>query len=218
MKKKISVIIADDHKIFAEGLKSMLESIGNIDVSAILNDGKSLISHLENNTCDVILLDINMPEMDGIDAANIIYHKYPEIKTLVLTMYDRPEFFKKLTTKLARGYILKNADPEELMEAINTVYAGKKYFSKAVLDKMNDANAQIEKNDFDDGYNNKLSSREREILKYISAGKSNPEIAEILFLSPHTVDTHRKNIMHKLDVHSTAELVKYAIQLGLNVD
>ncbi len=213
MSGKIKIMIADDHKMFSGSLKNMLDTTPDIEVTAVASNGKELITMLEQYPCEIVLLDINMPEMDGIDASNIIYHRFPKVSIIILSMYNRPEFIRKLTGKGVRGYILKNADPEELVNAIKTVHAGAKYFSPelALHPEENKGDGAT----FDDSFNHKLSKREVEILKHISKGKSNTEIAEVLFLSPHTVDTHRKNMMSKLEVHSVAELVKYAVQIGL---
>lgn len=213
MSKPIQLIIADDHKLFSGSLKNMFDTVEGINVVALAGNGKELISLLEQHPCDIVLLDINMPEMDGIDASNVIYHRFPKVQLIVLSMYNRPEFIKKLTGKAVRGYVLKNADPEELVKAIQTVHEGGKYFSPDLA--LNPEDVKADGLLFDDRFNHKLSKREIEILKQISKGKSNTEIAELLFLSPHTVDTHRKNMMSKLEVHSVAELVKYAVQIGL---
>lgn len=215
MNRMIKLVVTDDHKIFAQSLKNFLSGHNHIDVLRVLHDGKELISFLENHEVDVVLLDINMPEMDGMDAAHVIYHRFPKVKVVMLTMYNNNTFVKKVMSKGAQGYVMKNADPEELLLAIETVYSGKKYLSKHLQQNEKEENKNNTASDFDDNYNNKLSKREKEILSLIATGKSNTEIANELFLSPHTVDTHRKNIMSKLDVHNVTDLVKYAIQIGL---
>lgn len=215
MNRMIKLVVTDDHKIFAQSLKNFLAGHEHIDVLEVLHDGKALISYLENHEVDVVLLDINMPEMDGMDAAHVIYHRFPKVKVVMLTMYNNNTFVKKVMSKGAQGYVMKNADPEELLLAIETVYSGKKYLSKELQQTEKEESKNSSSAGFDDNYNNKLSKREKEILGLIASGKSNTEIANELFLSPHTVDTHRKNIMSKLDAHSVADLVKYAIQIGL---
>jgi DNA-binding NarL/FixJ family response regulator len=209
----IHIIIADDHKIFSGSLKTLLESDHELAVDGMAANGKELIALLEQKACDVVLLDINMPELDGIEAAHILYHRFPKVRIIALTMYNRPEFIKKLSSKGVKGYVLKNANPDELILAIKTVHSGGKYYSKELSYQVTDASS--EGKSFDDGFNHKLSKREIEILSLIAKGKSNTEIAEQLFLSVHTVDTHRKNMLAKLQMHSVAELVKYAVQIGL---
>ncbi|MFI5221829.1 MAG: response regulator [Bacteroidia bacterium] len=212
MKKKIQIIIADDHTIFAEGLKTLLKTEKGMEVSAVVNNGKELINELQKNSYDLILLDINMPGMDGMEAATIIRKDFPNPNILVLSMYDRNDILRKMTAKGVNGYILKNSDPQELIKAIKITSGGGKYFYKNPED---DAEKKTSRSKFDDTFNTNLSTREKEILKQIAQGKTSNQIADQLFISVFTVDTHRKNIASKLDIHNTADLVKYAIQLGL---
>lgn len=209
----IRILIADDHQLFSSSLKSLLESDKDLEVLGIASNGRELLNKLEHTTCDIVLLDMNMPELDGIDTAHIIYHRFPKVKMIALTMYNRPEFVKKLNAKGVKGYVLKNANPDELILAIKSVHKGEKYYSKQLNFQISDEKS--ESHSFDDGFDHKLSKREIEILRLIARGKSNTEIAEMLFLSVHTVDTHRKNMLSKLDMHSVAELVKYAVQIGV---
>jgi DNA-binding NarL/FixJ family response regulator len=210
MNKQIKIIIADDHRIFAEGLRNIIDGRNGIAVTAIADNGKQLLGNITDDNCDVVLLDINMPEMDGLEALELLKQKHPRVKILVLTMYNRMEFVKKMVSKGVHGYVLKNIDIEKLIEAIQFVYEGKSYFSEELKD------AESEETRFDDGFSNKLSAREKEILKLIVSGKSSTQIGEVLFISAYTVDTHRKNMMHKLKVRTTAELIKYALQIGIS--
>ena len=215
MKNKIRIIIADDHTIFAEGLKTLLNLQNDIEVVSIVTNGKKLLNDLQNNNYDLILLDVNMPELDGIDTAESIKKEYPDLPILVLTMYDRKDILKKMISKGVNGYILKNSDPEELIEAIKITSSGGNFFYKNIEEEIDKKNVPP-KSKYDDTFNTNLSKREKEILKLIAQGKTSSQIANQLFLSVFTVDTHRKNIASKLEIHNTADLVKYAIQLGLD--
>lgn len=203
------LILADDHEMIRNGIKLMLKKNIEFEIASEASSGEEVISYLERNSnrVDVILMDINMPGMGGIKATEIITQKYKNIKILALTMHSEETFITSMMKAGATGYILKEAHTSELIMAINTVASGKKYYSNEVSVAM--INALMSK---DNSKGNDLSEREIEVLKYIAAGDTNKEAGEKLFISPRTVETHRRNILSKLDVKNTAEMIKYAYQ------
>ncbi len=205
----IKLLLADDHQIIRNGIKLMLKKNIEFEIASEASSGEEVISYLERNSnrVDVILMDINMPGMGGIEATEIITQKYRNIKILALTMHAEETFITSMMKAGATGYILKEANTSELIMAINTVASGKKYYSNEVSVAM--INSLMSK---DNSKGNDLSEREVEVLKYIAAGDTNKEAGEKLFISPRTVETHRRNILSKLDVKNTAEMIKYAYQ------
>jgi DNA-binding NarL/FixJ family response regulator len=216
--KTIKVIIADDHQMFIDGIISALGGHATIDIVATANNGNQLLTLLEKEPVNVVLLDINMPEMNGIEAAKHIVEKFPEIGIIILSMYLEKEFIEELMRIGVSGYILKNTGIKELEQAILTVVSGKKYFSSDVALKMMDgqtntayAGDMLRHKENSHG----LTERELDVLKLIAREHTTPEIAEKLFISAYTVETHRKNLIRKLNVKNIAGLVKYAVQNGL---
>ena len=205
----IKIIIADDHSIIRDGLKAMLEKNAALKVVGEAANGKELIELIGKIPCDVICTDISMPVMDGIEATKYLTKKFPKIKIVCLSIHEQIDYIKKMIDAGAVGYIFKDAPKEELEMAIKTVYAGKKYFNQKLFDIL----LSSEKSGLDN--ETVLSDRENEILKLISEEYTNLEIAEKLFISVRTVDTHRQNLLQKLNVKNTAGLVKYAIKSGL---
>ncbi|KPL17498.1 MAG: hypothetical protein AMS26_00750 [Bacteroides sp. SM23_62] len=211
---KIRVMIADDHKIFRDGIKSILAKEKDIEVVEEAARGSEVIEKVGKSAIDVIVLDIDMGEPNGIEVAEIISREYPDVKILILSMMGLHDFIIQALEKGAIGFILKNAGKDELLTAIRSVAKGDSYFSKEVsviliehLNKPRTTRKRIA--------DIPLSARELEVLKLITQENSNPEIAEKLFISIRTVDTHRRNLLEKLGVKNTAGLVKYAIQKGL---
>ena len=210
----IKVIVVDDHQIFIDGVKALIESFEDINIVAEANDGVELIDSLSKNEADIILMDINMPVMDGIEATKLVLEKYPELKVLMLTMHDSKEYIEKLLKVGAHGYILKNTGKEELYEAINTVVNGDNFYSAAVTKSIMES-MQKKKSVIKKLHNVQLTSREKDVLELIAQEFTTNEIAEKLFISHHTVESHRKNLISKLQVRGVSGLVKYAIQSGL---
>jgi DNA-binding NarL/FixJ family response regulator len=204
----IKIIIADDHAIIRDGLKSMLENNPSFSIVAEAANGAELIELLKHTNCDVVCTDISMPEMDGIEVTKYVVKNYPKIKVICLSMHEQVDYIKKMQEAGAVGYIFKDSSKEELQIAIETVYNGKKYFNQKLFDILLSA----ENNHKDEVV---LSTREKEVLKLIAEEFTNAEIAEKLFISVRTVDTHRQNLLQKLDVKNTAGLVKYAIKSAL---
>lgn len=212
MKRRIRIILADDHRMFLEGLHALLSTADDIKITGLALNGVEVMNLLKKEEIDLVVTDINMPGMDGITLNSTIKKQYPHIKTLVLSTYSDPDKIIKLTNNKANGYLLKNAEKDELLKAIYTIHAGTNYFSKEVQEKY--TNSVFSGTTVTEGAP-LLSKREKEILKYIAAEYTTPEIAEKLFISQYTVNTHRKNLIAKLGVKNVAGLVKYAFQNGM---
>lgn len=208
--EKTKLIIADDHNLFLEGLLSMLTSERDMEVMAIANDGKELLELLHKNKPDVVLLDINMPGMNGIEAARILKRQYPSIKLVMLSTYNEEHLVEKAKTFGAHGYLLKNANKEELMQAIRQVNQGQRCFP---VKKIVEPTRFSEIDPFLQQFN--LTRREMELLQLIKQDLTNQQIADQLHLSIYTVETHRKNIMQKLKLKKTVELTRFIIQHNL---
>lgn len=216
-KKNIRIYIADDHQMFVEGITLSLAINGLIIVEASANNGIELIELLEKKIVDVVLLDINMPEMNGFEAAKIIVKKFPGVRIIALSMFLEKEYIQDLLQIGVYGYILKNTRMNELEKAIISVASGTKYFSNDVGLKLLNAqtnNEYAENLSFDQQHG--LTEREIDVLKLIVQENTTSEIAEKLFISVHTVETHRKNLIKKLKVKNIAGLVKYAVQNGIS--
>ncbi|MEQ6119832.1 response regulator transcription factor [Reichenbachiella sp. MALMAid0571] len=209
----MNILIADDHKMFREGLAELLGKEHNMEVVGDVGSGKEIRELLEQQKVDIILMDIDMGETNGIDMTAEIKKDYPDIKILALSMHGDKNYIIKMLEAGANGYILKNAGKEEMINAIHTAANGNTYFSSQVSAKLLDhiSNPVTKKKKTED---TPLTDREIEVLVLISEEYSNPEIAEKLFISVRTVDTHRRNLLDKLGVKNTAGLVKYAIQKG----
>jgi DNA-binding NarL/FixJ family response regulator len=212
--KAINILIADDHKMFREGLTELLSKEQGMKVVDTAGDGEEIKLSLTKNHIDIILMDIDMGETNGIEMTQEIKESHPDIHVLALSMHGDKNYIVKMLEAGAKGYILKNAGKEEMINAIHTVANGNSYFSSQVSSKLLEhlTNPAPIRRGADDTL---LTDREIEILRLIAEEYSNPEIAEKLFISVRTVDTHRRNILDKLGAKNTAGLVKYAIQKGL---
>jgi len=215
--KNTKILIVDDHEVVRDGLRNILLSLDNISIAGEAGNGEDAIKLYNSVKPDLVIMDISMPGMNGIEATRIIKEKDPDAKILILTMHDNQEYLNQIIRSGAKGFILKNTDKEELLEAVKTVASGENFFSKDISKLIIDNYIRSAKEqDKSDGYKEvPLTKREIEILKLIASGYSNQEIANILYISYNTVDTHRKNIMHKLTIKNTAGLVRYAIEKGL---
>lgn len=214
--EKIKIMLVDDHQIVIDGISALLNKQKKLEVVAQANNGKEAIALLEKTTVDVILMDVEMPILNGCDATTIITTKYPEIKVICLTTHDEQPIVRKMIKAGAKGYILKNTDRKTLLDAINTVINGGIYFSSEIHIALATANSEftLQEEDRTSSISN-LTEREKEILIEIANGSSNKEIAIKLNLSVKTVDSHRTNIMKKLDIHNVVSLVKFALKSGL---
>jgi len=208
---KINVLLTDDHQIIIDGLKSLLKNSEEINVSAEANNGREALLILGILSVDVVLMDIDMPVMNGIEALKEIRKQYRDVKVIILSMHNEAGMIKNLIELGANGYLLKSCTQDELIGAITKVATGHSFFSTDVtLALLNPAGTSNP-----DKKNELLTDRETEILKLIAAGFSNKEIGDQLFISHRTVDTHRTNLMKKLDVNNIAGLISYAIKNGI---
>ncbi|WP_456438569.1 response regulator [Psychroserpens sp.] len=205
----INIVIADDHKIVLEGLSSLIALNNDMSVVGEAINGKEVLTILKAIKVDIVVLDIEMPEMNGVEAAKIIRKDYPEVKVLILTMYNEIGFIRKIAETGAHGYILKNRGKEELIEAILTVFEGGQYFGKEVTKTMFSG---MKKEGMAGEIH--LTKREKEILKLIADGYTTPKISQQLSIAPTTVETHRRNLIEKTGVPNTKGLVRFAIENG----
>jgi len=197
------VFIVDDHYMVIEGIRSLLQYEKAIEWMGHATNADSCLSFLQNQLPDIILMDISMPDKSGIDLCKEVKEKYPSVFVIGLSTFNQQSFIQKMMDNGASGYVLKNATQEELMEAIEIVARGKTYLSdevSKVLRKQDDSNIV-------------LTRREKEVLELIADGLTNNEIGEKLFISPSTVDTHRKNLLAKFDAKNTASLIHIASQM-----
>jgi DNA-binding NarL/FixJ family response regulator len=207
------VVIADDHQLVIDGLKALIESNEKFSIVYTCSNGQSAIDYIQSNVCDVVMLDIQMPVLDGLETARILLEQFPNLPVLMLTMHDEKEFIQKALEHGARGYLLKDTTETTLIEALQHLVNGEYYFGGNVALKLADSEYVYSK-----GRRTKhveLSSRELEIIQLICDEFTTDEIAEKLFLSNHTIKTHRKRILQKLEVKNVAGIVRYAIENNL---
>jgi DNA-binding NarL/FixJ family response regulator len=207
MAGSIQVVLADDHDLVRSGIKALLSTVDGVEVIAEARNGNELLQLLETIQPDVVMTDISMPGMDGITAIAEIHSRYPEVRVVVLSMYDTVDFVKRAVANGACGYLMKDAPPFELEQALRSVMATGSYFSAAVAQRL----LQPSEPTVDD----ELTVRQVEILTLIAQGKSAKEIAFELGLSPKTVDVHRARIMERLRLNDIASLTRYAVRKGL---
>jgi DNA-binding NarL/FixJ family response regulator len=215
---KIRILLADDHTILRAGLKMMLNAQSDMEVVGEAQDGQQAVQEAQRLQPDVVLMDITMPDMNGIEATRHIKRILPDIRILVLTMHEHDEYVFQALRAGASGYMLKEAADTELITAIHVIKSGQFYLSPTAQSVVvGDYLQRVRTGEERDSYSS-LTEREREILKLVAEGHTNNQIAERLVISPKTVDTHRTHIMDKLNLHSRAELVKYAMRRGLLED
>jgi DNA-binding NarL/FixJ family response regulator len=206
--EKIGIIIADDHQLFRNGLKILLNAFPEFEVTGEASNGEEFLEILQNTRADIALMDINMPEMDGIEATRRGLKLVPEINIIALSMYGEEEYYYKMVDAGAKGFLLKDSDISEVKEAILTVQKGGSYFSQELLYHV----IQKIKHRENESKSANLSKREKEILVKICEGLSNQEIADTLFISKRTVDKHRANLLGKTNSKNTASLILFAIR------
>ncbi|BDS12943.1 response regulator [Aureispira anguillae] len=206
----INIIIADDHQIVIDGLKLLLADEERIQIVGEALNGVTLLNRIPTLQPDLVLLDLGMPVMDGLEAALKIKELHPTVKILVLTTYSEPHKIKKMLKANIDGYLLKDTGKDNLLEAIYSIMDGNAYYDRRVTDIIM-SSYQPQKTT----YSVELTRREKEVTRLIAEGMSTNEIARRLFVSPLTVDTHRKNIFSKLGINKVAALVRYAIEEGL---
>ncbi len=213
--KTIRILLADDHTVVRKGLRMLLESQDGFEVIADACDGRETIALAERHLPDVVVLDVAMPILNGIEAARQISVKFPHIAIVFLSMHSDEGYVLKALKSGARAYLLKDSAEYDLVAAIKAVSEGKAFFSPAISKMLvEDYMRQMRERDVEDSYE-LLTTREREILQLLAEGKSNKDAANLLHLSLYTVETHRSNIFQKLNLHSTAELILYAIRKGV---
>lgn len=205
MSNKIKVLIVDDHPLVAEGIQAILESYDDIEVVGTLSNGRQTVDQVAALRPDVILMDLNMPELGGLGATEILLERAPDTRILILSMHDSPEYITSALNHGAMGYVLKDVPTDEIKQAIDTVMTGERYLCTG-------ARGSLEPKD---GGRTALTGREQTILLQVAQGKSNKDVAVALDISVRTVETHRKNIKRKLGISSTAGLTRYALEHGV---
>jgi DNA-binding NarL/FixJ family response regulator len=206
-KTTVRVVLADDHDLVRSGIKALLSMVEGVEVIAEARNGQELVALVESLKPDIVMTDISMPVMDGITAIAEIHKKDPTVRMLVLSLYDTVDFVKRAVTHGACGYLMKDAPPFELEQAVRSVMASGSYFSPAIAQRL----LQPSEPSADD----ELTERQVEILKLIAQGRASKEIAFQLGLSPKTVDVHRARIMERLRLNDIASLTRYAVRKGL---
>lgn len=202
----VKLVIVDDHPMVAEGIQSILESYDDIEVQATFQSGRAIIDEVEALRPDVILMDLNMPDIGGLSATEIILERCPDTRILILTMHDSREYISTALDHGAMGYVLKDVPTDEIKTAIDTVMRGERYLCTGAQGSLEPANGRGR---------DALTGREQTILLQLAQGKSNKEVAIALDISVRTVETHRKNIKRKLGISSTAGLTRYALEHGV---
>jgi two-component system response regulator NreC len=209
-----TILLADDHKITREGLRSLLEKQPDMEVIAEAEEGHKAVRLVREMHPDIAIMDVTMPDLNGIEATQKIVSECPNVKVIALSMHSDTLFVTEMLKSGASGYLLKDCAFEELTRAIHTVLDGKIYLSPAISDVVVDG--YLHRLSEDDSVDSDvLSHREREVLQMLAEGKSTKQVALKLHISIKTVETHRRQTMHKLDIYSVAELTKYAIRKGL---
>jgi len=214
--KKIKVILVDDHKLFRDGLKFVINQMDNLEVIAEASNGNEFLDILEDKKPDLVLMDISMPELDGIQATQQAIAKYPRLKILVISMFCDEEYYYQMIQAGVMGFVLKDIGKDELENAIQAVLNGESYFSQKLLrDIIMNLNSPSKSAKVQNGPEASLTKRELEVLKYICEGLSNAQIAEKLFISIRTVEGHKSNLISKTGVKNTISLVMYALKNNL---
>ena len=210
----ISIILVDDHVIMRDGLRQLLEAESDLEVIGEADDGREAVKLALEKKPDTVIMDVAMQDMNGIEATRQIKNENSDIKVIALSMYSERQIVVGIFRAGASGYLLKDSSSMELVEAVRTVYRGRNYLSQKISDIVLQEISDVKKDTESIGVEI-LTNRESEILQLISEGNSTKKIAEVLFISPKTVESHRANIMEKLNIHNIPELTKYAIREGL---
>lgn len=212
---RITVYVADDHAIVRDGLKVLLNEQPDIEVVGDASDGRETVRQVLELEPDLVLMDINMPELNGIEATRQIVENCPSTQVVILSMYATQEHIFRALKAGARGYLLKESAGIEVVKAVREVISGKRYLSEKISDEVIDEYIRLRDQTDEEDLLSRLSPREREVLQLVVEGKSSAEIAATLYLSPKTVETYRSRLMQKLEIHDIPGLVKFAIQHGL---
>jgi two-component system response regulator NreC len=212
---KVRIVVADDHTLIRRGIVGLLNAQPDMEVIAEAGSGKEALEQTQRHTPDVVLLDVAMPEGNGLETAKEIKRSSPQVQVLMLTMHDRQDYLFEALRAGAAGYILKGADVQDLLAGIRAVSRGEVYLYPTLTKRLlSDFLRRAESGEVP-GHLNSLSERERDVLRLIAQGKTSNEIAQMLVISPHTVQTHRDHIMEKLNLHRKADLIRYAVRTGL---
>ena len=200
----INILLADDHPLVQDGIRTRLEEIEDINVIGVASNGQELLDKATELQPDVIITDISMPKINGLEATRLLTQKHPEIKVLILTMHDNKEYMQNAIDSGAKGYILKDQSANEMIDAVRSIHKGKTHFCSSATEVLGDTSKD----------STKLTGRERAILLELLDGLNNKHISEKLSISVRTVECHRGNIYRKLDTHSMAGLIRYAKKFG----
>lgn len=209
MDTKYNILLADDHQLFLDGISNLLQSSGLVNELWVSGNGKEVLQVLNHRKPDLVLMDIDMPVMNGVECLMELRKRYPDQKVLMLSMHAEPAFVREVIGIGANGYLLKTASADEFVLAVKKVIDGGQFYSGELMLNMHQAKQATPENA------ETISEREREIVILIAEGFSSKEIADKLFISPRTVETHRKNIMAKMGFQSVADLIRYAFKQGL---
>jgi two-component system response regulator NreC len=213
--RKIRIVLADDHKLMRSGLRVLLEQQPDLTVVGEASDGRDAVALVASERPDVLVMDIGMPSLNGIEAAAQITQSHPEVSIVMLSMHSDESYVLRALKAGAKGYLLKDSAEADLIRAVHAVAEGKSFFSPTVSKVLlDDYVRKLKRSGTEDPYD-LLTPREREILQLVAEGKSNKEIAQLLNLSVYTVETHRSNIMEKLNLHGVPELILYAVRMGI---
>jgi two-component system, NarL family, response regulator NreC len=215
VENKLRIVLADDHTILREGLRALLSADPNFDIVGEAEDGREAVRCVEKLEPNLLLMDLSMPRMSGMDAVSEIKKRFPKTKIIALTVHKTEEYLLTTLQAGVDGYVLKDATHDELVMAIHNVMAGKRYLSPGISGKVIEGYLEGKENSLSVSSWQTLSQREREVLKLIAEGYKNKEIAEDLCISLKTVEKHRANLMKKLDLHNAAGLTVYAVEKGI---
>jgi len=209
---KLRILLAEDHELVRKGLRLLLERHPNLEVVGEAADGKEAVRLAEELAPDLVIMDIAMPHLNGLDAAAQIVRRGPRTQVIILSMHSDESYLARALNAGAKGYLLKDSAEADLLRAVETVAQGRPFFSPAITATLlEDYMRQLQQRGLTDSYA-LLTDREKEILQLLAEGKSNKDVATLLDLSPYTVETHRTHIMQKLNLHNTAEIVLYAVR------
>jgi two-component system, NarL family, nitrate/nitrite response regulator NarL len=213
-KKKIKLLLVDDHPVVRRGMRSCLEGIRHVEVVDEAVDGKEAVEKVKTLSPDIVLMDIDMPVMNGLEATKVLREEFPDTRVLILSIHTNKEYVLQIIRSGAQGYVLKDASPADLVRAIESVDGGEPFFSPDISQIV--LNQYLEEAGADAaGDAVKLTTRERQVLAMIAGGQSNKEMASELNVGVRTIETHRERVMNKLNIHSVAGLTKYAITNGI---
>jgi DNA-binding NarL/FixJ family response regulator len=211
------VLVADDHGVVRRGLCALLEKSSEVTVAGEASDGREAVRLAGELRPDIVIMDIAMPLLNGIDSTSLIVDRVPDAKVIILSMHSDESYILRALSAGAKGYLLKDSAEEDILPAVKAVAAGRPYFSPAISATLLEEYLRAMKNrNLEDSYE-LLTNREKEILQLLAEGKSNKDVAVILNLSPYTVESHRTNLMQKLNLHNTAEIVLYAVRKNIIV-